>query len=236
MAHRLELVPAVILPSPVSVGEEMVSLAASDFFWSNLWVTLQEALLGFFIAAAIGLVLGIAIGMSRLVARALYPYVVLVQAMPRVALAPVFIAILGFGMAPKVLTAVVISFFPVFINTLVGIQQVDENALSLMRSLSASRMQIFRKLELPGALPVIFGGLKTSMTLAFVGAIVGELSAANAGVALLIESAAFQLRMDAVFASILWLGLVALALFGLMELLDRKIVFWKPREGYGVGR
>lgn len=234
VAHRVEIIPAVLLPSPASVGEEMVQLAVSGFFWSNLWVTLQEALLGFAFGSLIGLVLGVAVGVSSLVARALYPYVVLVQAMPRVALAPVFIAVLGFGMASKVMTAIVICFFPVFINTLVGLQQVDENALSLMRSLRASRMQIFRKLQFPGALPVIFGGLKTAMTLAFIGAIVGELSAANAGVALLIEAAAFQLRMDAVFAAILWLAVVALVLFGVMEVLDRRIVFWRPRETRGT--
>lgn len=233
LTHRLELIPNVILPSPVSVAEEMGILIVTDYFWSNLWVTLQEALIGFTLGSIIGFVLGVGVGMSRWISRALYPYIVLVQAMPRVALAPVFVALLGFGMGAKVLTALVICFFPVFINTLIGLQETDEDALSLMRSLCATKSQIFRKLQLPGSLPMIFGGLKTAMTLALVGAIVGELSAANAGIALLIEAAAFQLRMDAVFAAILWLSIVAVVLFGIMELLDRKIVFWKEHARKG---
>lgn len=233
LVHRLELIPNVILPSPISVVEEMGILVVTDYFWSNLWVTLQEALIGFTLGSIIGFVLGVGVGMSRGISRAFYPYIVLVQAMPRVALAPVFVALLGFGMGAKVLTALVICFFPVFINTLIGLQEVDEDDLSLMRSLCATKGQIFRKLQLPGSLPLIFGGLKTAMTLALVGAIVGELSAANAGIALLIEAAAFQLRMDAVFAAILWLSIVAVVLFGIMELLDRKIVFWKEHARRG---
>lgn len=233
LVHRLELIPNVILPSPISVVEEMGVLVVSGYFWEHLWVTLQEALIGFGLGSIIGFVLGVGVGMSRWFSRALYPYIVLVQAMPRVALAPVFVALLGFGMGAKVLTALVICFFPVFINTLIGLQEVDEDSLSLMRSLCATKGQIFRKLQLPGSLPMIFGGLKTAMTLALVGAIVGELSAANAGIALLIEAAAFQLRMDAVFAAILWLSIVAVVLFGIMELLDRKIVFWKEHARRG---
>jgi NitT/TauT family transport system permease protein len=205
----------------------MADQAVSAYLWQNLWVTLQEGLLGFAIGASIGFVIGVGIGVSTLMSRAVYPFVVLIQSMPRVALAPVFVALLGFGMSSKVLTAVAICFFPVLLNTIVGLRNFDSDALILMRSLRASRMQIFRKLLLPGALPMIFAGLKTSMTFAILGAIVGELTAATEGIGSLIDIAAFQLRMDAVYGYIMWMSLVSLAIFGFMDWLDRRVVFWR---------
>jgi NitT/TauT family transport system permease protein len=222
-----EVLPRIVTPSPFTVLETMVDQAASAYMWENLWVTLQEGLYGFAIGASIGFVIGVGIGVSTLMSRAVYPFVVLIQSMPRVALAPVFVALLGFGMSAKVLTAVAICFFPVLLNTIVGLRNFDSDGLILMRSLRASRMQIFRKLLLPGALPMIFGGLKTSMTFAILGAIVGELTAATEGIGSLIDIAAFQLRMDAVYGYIMWMSLVSLAIFGLMDWLDKRVVFWR---------
>lgn len=227
LIHRSGLVSAVLAPSPLTVGEVMIRQGSSSLLWKEMWVTVQEGLLGFAIGASSGFILGMGIGLSRVISRGLYPYVILLQAMPRVALAPIFIALLGFGMGSKILTAAVICFFPVMINAIVGLQSADEASLSLMRSLCASRWQIFRKLLFPGALPMIFAGLKTSITLAFVGAIVGELAAANAGIGLLIESSSFQLRIASVFGYILWLSIVTLGIFGIVEFLDRRVVFWR---------
>lgn len=234
LVHRSGLLSTLIIPSPFSVLLAMWQQALTAHMWSNMWITVQESLWAFFIGSAIGLLFGIAIGMSRTASRALYPYIILVQSMPRVALAPVFVALLGFGQQPKVLTAIAICFFPVLINAIVGLRHVDEDSIMLMRTLCASRSQMFWKLLLPGAMPMIFGGLKTNMTLAFLGAIVGELTAANAGVGLLIEASAFQLRMDAVFAYIMWLSLVSLAAFGVLELIDRRVVFWKAEARRNV--
>ena len=222
-----EVLPRIVTPSPFTVLETMADQAVSVHLWENLWVTLQEGLYGFAIGASIGFVIGVGIGVSTLMSRAVYPFVVLIQSMPRVALAPVFVALLGFGMSAKVLTAVAICFFPVLLNTIVGLRNFDSDGLILMRSLRASRMQIFRKLLLPGALPMIFGGLKTSMTFAILGAIVGELTAATEGIGSLIDIAAFQLRMDAVYGYIMWMSLVSLAIFGFMDWLDKRVVFWR---------
>lgn len=229
---RTDFLPDVVTPSPFTVLDTMGAQATSEFMWENMWVTLQEGLLGFLIGATIGFVLGVGIGVSTLVSRAVYPFVVLVQSMPRVALAPVFVALLGFGQSSKVLTAVAICFFPVLINTIVGLRNFSSDALMLMRSLHANRWQTFRKLLLPGAMPMVFGGLKTSMTFALLGAIVGELTAANEGIGALIEVSAFSLRMDQVYGYILWMSLVSLVIFGFMDLLDRKVVFWRedPRK------
>ena len=223
---RAEVLPPILFPSPFSVFAEMGHQATTDFLWLNLWTTFQEAALGFVIGSLIGFVGGVAIGLSRMVSKAIYPFVIVVQAIPRVALAPVIIAFFGFGMSSKVVIAVAICFFPVLINTIVGLRQADQSALLLMRSLQATRWQAFKKLLLPSALPSIFAGLKTAMTFAFIGAIVGELIAANQGIGRLIEHAAFQLRFDAMFGYILWLALLSLIAFGVMEWLDRKLIFW----------
>ena len=227
LISRMEILPAVVTPSPFTTLETMFDQARSAYMWENMWVTLQEGLAGFAIGAAIGFVLGVGIGVSTVVSRAVYPFVVLVQSMPRVALAPVFVALLGFGKSSKVLTAVAICFFPVLINTIVGLRHFDPDALLLMRSLRASRFQIFRKLLLPGAMPMVFGGLKMSMTFALLGAIVGELTAATEGIGSLIDIAAFQLRMDAVYGYIVWMSIVSLVIFGLMDWLDHRVVFWR---------
>lgn len=234
--HRFEFVPSVIFPSPFSIASEVVAQATGPIMWPEASITAQEGLLGFAIGTGLGFLLGVGVGLSAIVSRGLYPYIVLLQAMPRVALAPIFVAILGFGMASKVVVAIAICFFPVMINTIVGLTSADESEIALMRSLCATRWQTFRKLLLPGALPTIFAGLKTSATLAFVGAIVGELTAANAGFGALIEASSFQMRMASVFAYIFWLSLISLALFGLVGLVERKVVFWKENVGLTVAR
>lgn len=227
LIFRLELISTIILPSPFAITAEAWNQMSSPFMWTNLWITTQEALIGFVFAAVSGIALGIAIGLSKMLARALYPYLILLQSMPRIALVPLFIAIWGFDMTPKIVTAIVLAFFPPLVNTIVGLREVDQDAVLLMRSLSASKVQIFRKLLWPSALPAIFAGLKTGLTLAFLGAFVGELTAANEGIGLLMELAAFELRMDSLFAYLIWFSLVSLVCFGALELLDRKLIHWK---------
>jgi NitT/TauT family transport system permease protein len=227
LVWEFEIVNRIILPSPIEIGQEIWNAAFRPYMWTNLWVTTQEAYWGFAIASVIGVLLGALIGLSKWTSTALYPYVVFVQSMPRIALVPVFIALFGFGMETKIVSAVVLAFFPPLVNTIVGLREVDENAVTLMRSLNASRFQIFRKLLWPSALPAIFAGLKTALTLSFLGAFVGELVAANAGAGLLMSVAANELRMDSLFAYLFWFSVIALVSFGVLEILDRKVVFWK---------
>lgn len=226
LVGRSGILPRILFPSPFAVFEAIWNQMFNGFLWYNLWITLLESVAGFALGSAIGFALGVAIGLSRTMSRALYPYVIIVQAIPRVALAPLFIAFFGFGIASKIVISLAVCFFPVLINTIVGLRQADPSAVTLMRSFSSTRMMVFRKLLLPGALPAIMGGLKTALTLAFVGAIVGELIGANAGVGTLISQSAFSLRIDAMFGYILWLSFLSLAIFALLELADRKLVFW----------
>lgn len=225
--HLIGFIHPLIAPSPFTVLHEMVVQAPTAFLWQNMWVTVQESLLAFAIGSGIGFVFGAAIGVFALAYRAAYPYVVLIQSMPRIALAPVFIAVFGFGMASKILTAVSIAFFPVLINTMVGIREADDDAIMLLKAMNASRLSTFRRLMLPGALPAIMGGLKTAMTLAFVGAIVGELVAANSGMGMLISTATNQLRMADVYAYILWIAVITVIFFMALEFIDSKLIFWK---------
>jgi NitT/TauT family transport system permease protein len=147
--------------------------------------------------------------------------------MPKVVLAPIFITWFGFGIESKIVMAIAISFFPVVINTVVGLESVEENAALLMRSLAASRSQVFWKLAWPTALPSIFAGLKTSLTLALIGALVAEFVTAKDGLGTLITTFSFELKVYLVFAVIIVVSLLGLVMYGLMEYLERKIVFWR---------
>src|SRR5262249_32078732 len=162
-----------------------------------------------------------------------FPYVVSFQVMPKVVLATIFITWFGLGIESKIVMAIAISFFPVVINTVVGLESVEENAMLLIRSLVASRRQIFWKLAWPAPLPSIFAGLKTSLTLALIGALVAEFVAANEGLGTLIISFSFELKVYLVFAVIIVVSVLGLALYGIMEYLDRKVVFWRHSQFTG---
>lgn len=218
--------PAIILSRPTEIVPAFSEALTTGFVWENFWVTFQETMLGFVIGAGTGFLLGIYVALSAVFRKAFYPVVILFQSTPRVALAPIFISWFGFGITSKVALAATICFFPVLVNTISGLTLIDENAGLLMRSLRASKWQMFRSLRLPNAVPTIFAGLKTALTFALIGAIVGELTASNEGAGHLIETAAFQFRMDDVFAYLLLLALIGLALFITAQFLERKLVFW----------
>jgi len=218
--------PQIILSKPTDIGPAFIEALGTGFVWENFWVTFQETLIGFLIGAGGGFLLGVYVALSPIFRKAFYPLVILFQSTPRVALAPIFISWFGFGMTSKYVLAATICFFPVLVNTISGLILIDENAGLLMRSLKASRWQMFRRLRLPNAVPTIFAGIKAALTFALIGAVVGELTAANEGAGHLIESAAFQFRMDDVFAYLLMLALFGLGLFLLAQYLERKIVFW----------
>lgn len=218
--------PAVILSKPSDIVPAFFQAITTDFVWENFWITFQETIFGFAIGAGGGFVVGVAIAISRTFSRAIYPIVILFQTTPRVALAPVFIAWFGFGMSSKVALAAAICFFPVLVNTITGLSTVEENAALLMRSLKASKFQTFFHLRLLSAMPAIFAGLKTAMTFALIGAVIAELLGSNQGMGQLIDAAAFLLQMDLVFAYLLLLGFLGLALFLIIGFVERKLVFW----------
>lgn len=227
LIHRFEIVSPIIWPSSFDIAAEVWNQAFHSYMWSNLWATVQASLIGFCLGSIAGIAFGIAIALSRTLAAGFYPYLILLQSSPRISMVPLFIAIFGFGMTTKVVTAIILAFFPPVVSTIVGLREVDQDRITLMRSLKFSKPQVFRKLLWPSALPMIFGGLKVALTVAFLGAFVAELTAANDGIGLLLELAAFELRMDALWAYIIWFSLISLVLFGVLELIDRKLVFWR---------
>ncbi len=230
VASAREWVSERILPPPLEVWRSFWNLVTDGILLDHLGVTLWEVLAGFVLGSAGGFVIAVAGSLWTPFRRVIYPYMVALQVTPRIAIAPLLFIWLGFGALPKIVLAATICFFPVLINTLTGLTLVDEDADELFRSLGATRRQRFFRLALPGALPVILAGLKTAISLALIGAIVGEFVSAQEGLGLLIQRFSFQLNSSAAYAVLLTLTAIGLALYGLMELLDRWVVFWHRDE------
>jgi NitT/TauT family transport system permease protein len=228
-ASRLKLVDPVVFPPASDVVRALWDLGHHGFFWEAIKVTTWETLVGFLLGSAVGFVLGTLIGMVDSARYALYPLIVAFQNTPRVAFAPVFLTWFGFGLTSKIVMAAAICFFPLLISVVVGLQTVDEDASTLMRSFGASRWQMYWKLALPSSLAYVFAGLKQALTFALIGAIVAEFVGASKGVGTLIDSFSLQLDVARSFASIVALMIIGLVLFGLAELIDRKVVFWRSR-------
>ena len=180
-----------ILPPPAEVLQSWWNLASKGILADHLGVTLWEVFAGFVIGAAGGFIIAVVASFWADFRSVVWPYMVALQVTPRVAIAPLLFIWLGFGALPKIVLAATICFFPVLINSLTGLMLVDEEADQLFRSLGATRSQRFFRLALPGALPVIFAGLKTSISLALIGAIVGEFVSAQEGLGLLIQRFSF---------------------------------------------
>lgn len=216
----------IIVPSASDTFGALLELMTRGYFWESTWITLQETLYGFMIGTALGLLIGALTGTFTVFRTAAWPFVVAFQNTPRVALAPVFLTWFGFGMMSKVVMAAVICFFPVVINTVAGLASVDQNARKLFRTYGATTPQTFFRLTLPTAAPVAFAGIKTALTLALLGAIVGEFVGASEGLGVLVKEFNFQLEVAKGFAVVMFLGIVGLILYGLIELLERRIITW----------
>jgi NitT/TauT family transport system permease protein len=220
----------IIVPSPVEVSRALWEMSQETFFWQALKVTMIETLAGFAIGVGGAWVLGTLIGTFSWVRYSLYPAAVALQIAPRVALAPLFLVWFGFGLTSKVVMAATICFFPVLINVVVGLQTVDREAVTFLKSLGASRWQQYRLLGLPSSLPLIFASLKTAVTLALLGAIVGEFAGGSEGMGILVKTFNSQLEVAEGFAVIVALMIVGLLLYAVMELVENRIVFWKGRS------
>jgi NitT/TauT family transport system permease protein len=234
LAVERELVNDIILPPPWEVAVALRDTLTERFFYTHLWITAQEVLLGFVLGSAIGLALGAALSVSSLLREVSYPYIVAFQGLPKIVLAPVFVTAFGFGMTSKVVMATVLCFFPVLVNTLAGLTSVDTEAKRLMRSLTANRRQMFTKLALPHALPMVFAGLKTALTFALVGAIVGEFIGAPRGLGVLLSTYSYQLQIARMWAVTIVLAVMGVILFLAIEWLDRKVVFWRSERDLSV--
>lgn len=226
LAADQEWVSPRILPPPLGVVDAFWNLVTTGILLDNLGVTLWEVTAGFVLGSLGGFLIAVGAALSASFRQVVTPYMVALQVTPRVAIAPLLFIWLGFGATPKIVLAATICFFPVFINTLTGLLIVDDGELELFRSLRAKRRQEFFRLRLPSAMPVIFAGLKTAISLALIGAIVGEFVSAEEGLGLLIQRFSFQLNTEAAYAVLFTLTLLGLVLYGIMELLDRYFVFW----------
>jgi NitT/TauT family transport system permease protein len=186
--------------------------------------------LGFIFGSALGLALGTAVAMSPHVEFFLYPYIVMFQSLPKVALAPLIVVWFGLGLTSKVINAALVAFFPLLVNTMVGLRSADEERVSLMRSLAASDSQIFWMLRLPNALPFVMAGLDVAMIFALIGAIVAEFVGAQAGLGMLIQSMNFTMDVSGQFSVLLILSVVGLVLNRGILLIRRRVLFWDPSE------
>ena len=221
-ALRLEdfLVPA---PSEIasSLWENRALLA------DNAWVTLKEVLLGFGCALVAGLSFAVALHLSETLRRAAYPLLVASQTIPIVVIAPILVVWFGYGIGPKLGIVALICFFPITVNALDGLRSVDPDAIKMMRTLDASRWQTFRRIEAPTALPYAFSGAKIAVAVAVIGAVFGEWAGSSSGLGHLMLQDNAQLETARLFASVVILSAMAIALFGLLALAERRIVTWR---------
>ena len=229
-AVRALKVPAFILPAPSQVGAALYRGAVSGIYLQHLWITLAETLLGFLLGSAVALLVGTAVAASPRTEYFLYPYIVMFQSMPKVALAPLVVVWFGLGLASKVVSAALIAFFPLLVNTIVGLRSADEDRVDLMRSLAATELQIFRMLRLPSALPFIMAGLEVAMVFALVGAIVAEFVGAEAGLGMLIQSRNFSMDVAGEFAILFILAVMGLLLNAALVSVRRRVLFWDPSQ------
>lgn len=221
-------VDPLILPSPISVLRSLVNIVfVQGTVWYHFGITLWEGVLSFIIGSGTGVLLAIAAALNKRFRRYLTPYIVVIQVTPRIALAPIIIAWLGFGLAPIIAIAALVCFFPPFINTLTGLLSADEDSLDLFRSLGANRFQIFSRLMLPTALPVMMAGLKTAVSLALTGAVVGEFIIGSAGLGVLVSRYTYALNMSSAFAVLIFLSAIGYLLFFSTEMLERHVIFWR---------
>ena len=222
--------PAFILPAPPQVWNRFVALAADGSLLRHSAATLSEVLAGLLLGTTLAAALGYAIAKSHSMDRLISPYIVASQAIPVVAIAPLLVIWFGPGWISKVVVAALIVFFPVLVNTVVGVRSVPADLYDLMRSLRASRRQTFFKLEIPAALPVLFGGLKVGATLSVIGAVVGEFVGADRGLGFLINLGRGLYDTPQVFVGIFALVAMALILYGLISLAESWLLSWRRPE------
>jgi NitT/TauT family transport system permease protein len=230
LAARLGDFPPFILPPPSLVWERWWQVVGDGSLLRHAMVTLGEVLAGLALGVSVATVLGYVLAKSPAVERLLSPYVVASQAVPVVAIAPLLVIWFGPGLFSKVLICALIVFFPVLVNTIVGLRSVPEDLRDLMRSLQATRWQTIRLLEIPAALPVFLGGLRIGATLAVIGAVVGEFVGANYGLGFMINRARGQYDTALVFVAVLSLVMMALALYGSVVLLEARLLSWRARS------
>lgn len=222
----------IILPTPSRIGEALVVQLQTSIFWSNLWVTSQEALLGFLFATIFAIIAGTFISQIRIVDKTFMPYLVGFQAIPKVALAPIFLIWFGLGQTSKIVLAATIAFFPILINIIEGLKSADNDQVRMLRVFGASRAQIFFKVQVPCALPFFFAGLDVGILLAILGAVVGEFLGSQAGLGNMVLNAQFNFETPTMFAILLVLSAMGIIAHIIVKAFQRKFAFWGDNSNF----
>ncbi|GLZ33748.1 ABC transporter permease [Lentzea sp. NBRC 105346] len=218
------LIAPYLVPSPAATLDVLVEKQA--YIWHHTWVTTYETVLGFLIAAVVGVLAAVAMVYSATIEKTLYPILLFAQVVPKIAIAPLFVVWLGFGLVPKVLVAVLIAFFPVVISMVTGLKSVDTEMLELASTMGGGPLKTFVKIRFPASLPHLFAGLKVAVTLAVTGAVVGEFVGANEGLGFVILQANGNIDTPMLFAGLIVMSLVGVLLFVLLELAERFMLPW----------
>lgn len=230
-------VPAYILPPPTEVAAALwkgldAGLTARGGYWLHTGVTLWEVLLGFVIGSAAGLVLGTVISQVRIIEATFSVYLVAIQSLPKIALAPIIVLWFGFGLTSKVVIICLLTFFPLLVNSMAGFRSVEPERIELMRAIGANPWQMFWKVRLPSALPYIFAGLDMAAVFAVVGAVVGEFVGAQRGLGVLILSMNASMDTAGTFSVFIILSLIGILLHGILRVIERRVLFWnRPAHG-----
>lgn len=222
-----------IFPSPVQIAQALVQYAGpiAGHAWQTFWTTMA----GFAIGVAVGLLLGVIVGSSRFVYNALYPLLVAFNSIPKAAFVPILVVWFGIGTVPAILTAFLICFFPIVVNVATGLATLEPELEDVLRALGATRYDVLTKVGLPRSLPYFFASLKVAITLAFVGTVVSETVAANEGIGYLMMAAGSSMRMPLVFAGLFVIGVMAMAMYELFAVLERRMTGWAHRGQAAAG-
>ena len=232
-ACRIFNIPVFFLPPPSLVFKAVIE------FWPALYkhslFTLSSTLVGFAMAVGFGLLLGLAVGWSRAIYAGVYPLMIGFNAIPKVAVVPILVLWFGIGFVPAVLTAFLISFFPITVNIATGLATIEPELEDVLKALGASKLDIMRKVGIPRALPYFFGSLKVAITLAFVGAVISESVASNVGIGNLMLQAQAQFQVPLIFAGLLALAVEGIVMYALMAMLEARMTGWAQRSGFAQG-
>ncbi len=225
---RIFQIPPYQIPAPKAVVETLW------VEWPNLlaeaWPTTVATVEGFLLSAVFGISVAMLIASSRTIESYVYPLLVFSQSIPKIAIAPLFVVWFGFGMLPKVLSAFLLGFFPVVVSAVQGFKSVEPDMIDLVRAMEANRLQVFRMISFPHALPSIFAGLKVSITLAVVGAVVGEFVGSNSGIGYLLQRSIGTFELPTMFAALIVLSMIGVILFWILDVIERLAVPWHASQ------
>ena len=223
-------IPVFFLPPPTAIAQAFIDYSGP--LARNSWITLQTTLIGFGLAVGFGLLLGLLVGWSRAIYAGLYPLMIGFNAIPKVALVPILVLWFGIGFVPAVLTAFLISFFPIVVNVATGLATIEPELEDVLKALGASKLDIMRKVGIPRTLPYFFGSLKVAITLAFVGSVISESVASNYGIGNLMLQAQAQFQVPLIFAGLVVLAIEGIVMYAAMAILERRMTGWAQRSGF----